>query len=707
MSTAHSVSPESTRDPLVTIAIPTFNRASWLGDCVLAALSQTYQRFEVLVSDNASTDETEEVLRQFRDPSLRVVRQKSNIGALPNWNACLAEARGEYIVFVSDDDRIAPWMLERCMVLVKREPQIPIILTLSDHHVIEDGRTWQATRNSKFGTGIWEGTDVLLECLKGKIRAHMCSIMMRTDELRAIGGFSIDLPDFGADTAAWVSLVLKGRAGFVNESCATCSDHNATLSSSLTMEKRLSHVQTIRNLIATMANCTIEELRKRREVELEAKRFFAREFIYTLCRFRRKGGKMSEVRRLIWRWRLDLRHIGIVEVFRLPRPIAVVFFPQLTAWIRYRIPTRGVSGSLAAVTTCRLRQVISVAVRRLARRAGISRHQDTVPMLKSAPHSAGTPPTAWFICPDFERPSGGIRKLYRSVDTLNDAGLQAAIVHTRPGFRCTWFDHRTRIISSSEAIVGQRDVIVVPEIYGPSICDLPPGVRKIIFNQGAYIMLNSLTAGRPAAAPYIDNPDLTAVLVISEDSAAVVEYVFPHVPVRRVRHGIDPALHHPPAYPKNRRIAYMSRRRAHEAAQVLELLKLRGALDGWEVIDIDRRTEAEVADLLRTSRIFLSFSRLEGFELPPLEALACGCLVVGYHGFGGREFFRSPFAIAIEDGDVVAFARAVEDVIRLINNDPASMAAASTAGVRFVLERYTRDAERKDLLEVFAPLLQA
>jgi glycosyltransferase involved in cell wall biosynthesis len=345
MSTAHSVGPGSTHDPFVTIAIPTFNRASWLRDCVLAALSQTYQHFEVLVSDNASTDETVEVLRQFRDPSLRVGRQKSNIGLLPNWNACLAEARGEYIVFVSDDDRIAPWMLERCMALVKREPQIPIILTSSDHHVTEDGRTIRAIRNNKFGTGIWEGTDLLLECFKGNIGPHMCSIMIRTDALRAIGGFPIDLPNFGADTAAWITLLLKGRAGFVNESCATYSDHNATESSSLTIEERLSHGQTLRNFITSRANCTIEDLRKRREVERGAKLFFARQIIFYLSRFRRKGGKMSETRRLIWRWRRDLRYIGMVELFRLARPIAVIFFPQLKAWIRYLIPTRGVSVS--------------------------------------------------------------------------------------------------------------------------------------------------------------------------------------------------------------------------------------------------------------------------------------------------------------------------------------------------------------------------
>jgi hypothetical protein len=279
-------------------------------------------------------------------------------------------------------------------------------------------------------------------------------------------------------------------------------------------------------------------------------------------------------------------------------------------------------------------------------------------------------------------------------------------MHERPGFHLTWFDHQTRVVSSRRAVVSQRDVIVVPETYGRSICDLPRGVRQVIFNQNAYIMLDTLLSDPAAASPYIDNPDLSTVLVVSEDNAKVVDYALPGVPVRRVRLSLDPALYHPPAEPKRRRIAYMPRRRGQEAAQVLELLRFRGVLDGWEIVGIDGRTEAEVASLLRTTQIFLSFSRLEGLGLPPLEALACGSLVVGYHGFGGREFFRRPFAMAVEDSDVVGFARAVEDLIRLATDDPPTVAAAGAAGARFVHERYSRDAERQDLLDAFVPLLE-
>src|SRR5262245_13091376 len=105
-----SDSPSS--DPLVTIAIPTFNRSAWLQGCLAAALQQTYGHFEIVVSDNASTDATQDVLRGFASAKMRVIRQAQNIGLVANWNACLAAARGSHIVFVSDDDTIAPWLLE-------------------------------------------------------------------------------------------------------------------------------------------------------------------------------------------------------------------------------------------------------------------------------------------------------------------------------------------------------------------------------------------------------------------------------------------------------------------------------------------------------------------------------------------------------------------------------------------------------------------
>ena len=299
-----------------------------------------------------------------------------------------------------------------------------------------------------------------------------------------------------------------------------------------------------------------------------------------------------------------------------------------------------------------------------------------------------------------------MRKLYHCVDTLNAAGLNAAILHARPGFRCSWFENTTRIVSAEEVTLGPRDIFVVPEVYGQSICDLPRNTRQVIFNQNAYLTLESLEDGPANAAPYTNNPNLVMVLVVSEDNAEVLKCTFPKAPVRRLRLGIDSSLYRPPQASKQRRLAYIPRKRPDNAAAVLAQLRLRGVLNDWDVVAIDGRSEVETAELLRTARLFLSFSFREGFGLPPLEALACGCIVVGYHGFGGREYFQPPFAIAVEDGDIAAFVRTVEATIHNIDTDPQRADSLAAAASRFVSERYPIEAEKQDLLNIFAPLLQ-
>ncbi|MGY3604063.1 MULTISPECIES: glycosyltransferase [unclassified Bradyrhizobium] len=246
----------------------------------------------------------------------------------------------------------------------------------------------------------------------------------------------------------------------------------------------------------------------------------------------------------------------------------------------------------------------------------------------------------------------------------------------------------------------------MPEVFGQSICDLPRNTRQVIFNQNAYLTLKSLEGGPANAAPYINNPDLVTVLVVSQDNAEVLRRTFPGTPIRRLRLGIDSRLYHPPQISKRRRLVYMPRKRREDAAAVLAQLKLRGALNGWDVVAIDGRDEAETAELLRTARLFLSFSFREGFGLPPLEALASGCIVVGYHGFGGREYFQPPFAIAVEDGDIDAFVRTVEATIHSIDADSRRADSLGAAASRFVSERYAVEAEKQDLINIFRPLLQ-
>ena len=316
--------------PLVTIAIPTFNRAPLLRDCIASALSQTYRNLEVLVSDNASTDETRETLSEFTDPRLRVIRQERNIGLLPNWNSCLACAKGDYIVFLSDDDRIAPWLLERCIGVIGQQPQVPIVVTLSNRHSPSTGKTFPARFSRSLETGIWDGTEILAEFLKDQITVTICGVMMRTALVRARGGFSLDFPH-AADVAAWAPLLFLGNAGFVNEACATFSCHNKSETARMSVEELLRDGWQMANLISDQAKEHIGDAPRRRMLQVQSRRCFARRGLVLLSDYRKNGGDIQTLLNFIWRFRRYLSDVNVAAVLRF---MAIVLCPR---WLADRI----------------------------------------------------------------------------------------------------------------------------------------------------------------------------------------------------------------------------------------------------------------------------------------------------------------------------------------------------------------------------------
>ena len=339
MLSPRSPSHDFTSGPLITIAIPTYNRAPLLKNCILSALSQTYKHFEILVSDNGSTDNTAEMLTEFQDLRLRVLRQDCNIGQLPNWNTCLAEARGEYIVFVSDDDEISPWFLERCMALVEREPQIPIVLTLGTIYRPRSDERLPPTL-TRFETGIWVGVDLLEEIFKGNLSTFMCCVLIRTNALRARGGFPTDMP-FSADTAAWLPLLLKGPAGFVNEACATYCIHDGATTYTLPIDTLIADERRVVELVSALAEQSIEDPLQRLRIKSSAKIYLARCIGNIFVNFsRRRESKIKQLLPLIWLCRRDLMKTSPVYVFRSIKPIALMILPTSIANFIRRVKLR-------------------------------------------------------------------------------------------------------------------------------------------------------------------------------------------------------------------------------------------------------------------------------------------------------------------------------------------------------------------------------
>lgn len=103
-----------TPSPRVSILIPVFNRKDYIEDCIRSALDQTVRDIEVVVVDNASTDETWEICQRLAatDARLRIFRNETNIGPVRNWLRCVSESRGEYGKILFSDDLMFPRFLE-------------------------------------------------------------------------------------------------------------------------------------------------------------------------------------------------------------------------------------------------------------------------------------------------------------------------------------------------------------------------------------------------------------------------------------------------------------------------------------------------------------------------------------------------------------------------------------------------------------------
>src|ERR687897_507571 len=118
--------------PRVSVTLPVFNGERYLAQAIGSILDQSYRDFELIVSDNASTDGTNDICRSFeaQDRRIRYVRQPRNIGASPNFNICYALASGEFFKWAAHDDYLEPGYLAACVEALDANPDAVLCQSL-------------------------------------------------------------------------------------------------------------------------------------------------------------------------------------------------------------------------------------------------------------------------------------------------------------------------------------------------------------------------------------------------------------------------------------------------------------------------------------------------------------------------------------------------------------------------------------------------
>lgn len=220
--------------------MPVHNGGAYLEVAVESLLCQTYEDFDLLIADNASTDDTPLVAARLaaRDRRVRFVRNERNLGATANFRRVLCEATGPYFKWACADDWCAPDLLELCVGVLDRRPDVVLCFGLttevdaagcplavrSDHLDLDVGsvvsRFERAT--ARLGTR--------LNALQG---------VMRLDALRSTRGVG----DFrGWDELLVVELALRGRFVELQQPLLYRRLHAAAASAAPTLEARLRHI---------------------------------------------------------------------------------------------------------------------------------------------------------------------------------------------------------------------------------------------------------------------------------------------------------------------------------------------------------------------------------------------------------------------------------------------------------------------------------
>ncbi len=244
------------------------------------------------------------------------------------------------------------------------------------------------------------------------------------------------------------------------------------------------------------------------------------------------------------------------------------------------------------------------------------------------------------------------------------------------------------MLGGDQLELTEDDLLVVPELYLLPGVDPAPGVRKVIFNQNHFLTFWSWrdSTGYPGWDPA---PEVWAV---SRESQDVLARVHPDLPVRLVPNPVDTELFRP-GPDRARQIAWMPRRRPLEAMLLERLLRNDPRLGGARLAVLSDRTEREVAAELGRTSVFVALGISEGFGLPVAEALAAGCLVVGYPAGGGEELFDAPGTWRIADARPHLLAERAVELLERPLDDPVR-----EAGRDWIRTHYSAAATRSALL---------
>lgn len=243
----------SSPSPSVSICIPAFNAADWIAEALDSALSQSYADLEILVVDDASADQTLDVVRRRDDPRLRIEHGEPRVGAVANHNRCVALSRGRFVKFLHQDDLLYPECVERMVEIFEAHPDVGLVFSPRDI-VLEDPSDPRAVAwKDRYGTlhgelGPLEAVNPgdrllqrylphLSDAIFNNWIGEPSAVMVRRAALERVGLFNLKMVQ-AWDVEMWLRIMAAFDVGFVGEHLSAFRHHSRALSASVSSGRR-------------------------------------------------------------------------------------------------------------------------------------------------------------------------------------------------------------------------------------------------------------------------------------------------------------------------------------------------------------------------------------------------------------------------------------------------------------------------------------
>jgi glycosyltransferase involved in cell wall biosynthesis len=306
-----------------------------------------------------------------------------------------------------------------------------------------------------------------------------------------------------------------------------------------------------------------------------------------------------------------------------------------------------------------------------------------------------------FLCP-FARSeiTGGIKTTYRQAELLAELGFDALVY--QPEGKPAWLDTSARVLTESRLMAASGDIWVFPETLNGVLAEMVQSRmagKKVLFCQAHYYTLFN-----PIPAERYRELGFAKIACQSAVAKGFLERVLRLSDVAIIPCYIDAELFFPRS--KTMQIALIPHKLPREAAATQRIFGLKYpqfASIPWQVIE--NRTERETAEIFGRSTIVLSLPFLESFGLVPLEAMASGAIVAGFHGYGGQEYARPDNGFWFPPDHLEEVADALARIITGLESQDPELLKMRDAGLA-TAAHYSKERTRAALRAFYSALIK-